>query len=133
MNLEKYKKFLDGLGTLRGICDPQRERLSRRVPPSVTDGRWIERSRQGPEELPASPGGGRERWCFHGSASLPSFVLSLPLELGTKERWGSGRPSPREQLREPGEAAWQITTGKRNGAQIPAPGDGRLLFPRGGG
>lgn len=23
MNLEKYKKFLDGLGTLRGICDPR--------------------------------------------------------------------------------------------------------------
>lgn len=87
------------------------ERLSRWVPPSVTDGRsWrIRRSRRGQEELlPA-----RGRWCFHGSASLPSFVFSLDLELGTKERRGSGRPSPCEQLREPGEAAWQITTGKR--------------------
>ncbi|RMB91343.1 hypothetical protein DUI87_32482 [Hirundo rustica rustica] len=54
MNLEKYKKFLDGLGTLRGICDPGRgERLSRWVPPSVTDRQFtrIECPWHGQEEL----------------------------------------------------------------------------------
>lgn len=90
------------------------ERLSRSgsswVPPSVIDrrSRRIERSRHG-QELPGEAAG--EGWCFHGSASLPSFVLSLDLELGTKGALGQRPAQPWEQRREPGEAA-SVTTGR---------------------
>lgn len=90
------------------------ERLSRSgsswVPPSVIDrrSRRMERCRQG-QELPREAAG--RGGAFHGSAPLPSFVLSLDLELGTKGALGQRPAQPWEQRREPGEAA-SITTGE---------------------
>lgn len=122
MNLEKYKKFLDGLGTLKGISRPPRcGRAARRGAPAEPDhlppidGRWrqIESPRDA-EELPASRGGSGRGGAFHGSASLPAFVLYLGLPRcvwAQRERWGSaGRKTGRAASR---------TTGKGIELKIP--------------
>lgn len=110
MNLEKYKKFLDGLGTLRGICDPQRGEAE--LLGATICHRW---PIPADPALPARPGGaaafpGRQP----GEVVLPRLrftSLFCPL-LGFGAGHKGEPPSPCEQLWEPGEAAWQITTGK---------------------
>lgn len=101
MNPEKYKKFLDGLGALKGISHPVRRggELSRssegsgRVRPSAIDRGWRRMEHSGDvEESAASPGGSREGWCFPWLRFTSLFCLVLgcgAVCLGTK-RWGSG-------------------------------------------
>lgn len=117
MNLEKYKKFLDGLGTLKGIfffftlhgVDVQHgERLSRsgiassegssRVRPSAIDRRL--RQIEYPwdiEESLASHGGRREGWCFPWLRFTSLFCLLFGFQavcLGTKRALGRQLTQP---------------------------------------
>lgn len=87
MNLEKYKKFLDGLGTLKGISDPpvvwvcSTEPLRRRLlrglqrSPTICHRSPIEANRVVPHTLPGMPRSCRlpmeatgRGGAFHGSA-----------------------------------------------------------------
>lgn len=75
MNLEKYKKFLDGLGTLRGICEPwwgEAERLQLQLGPTICHRSPIGADR----ELPARPGGAAG---FPGRGGASTAPLHFPL------------------------------------------------------
>lgn len=104
MNLEKYKKFLDGLGTLRGICDPWQGEAEQ-MGATICHGSLMEAD-PSQEELLASPAG----LVLPRLRSTSLFCPLLGFGAGHKGALGQRLAQPCQQCR---EAAWQITTGKR--------------------
>lgn len=149
MDLEKYKKFLDGLGTLKGIygrrggeAEPAPLSPPPSAPAALSHLPSMEANRGPPpapqrstEELLASQGGSRQGGAFQGSASLPSFVCALDSERGpgTKRAPGQERASPESRAGGQGQLLCEEQPGKALSSK-PSPRDWSWLpLPRAGG